>query len=91
MAVLMQRDDKALFGVAERGELAHVAGINAPYEGPFQPEALCNTDVESAETGVTKIIAALKTKGYIPEEQTAEYTEAEDEIIKQRMRDLGYI
>ncbi len=91
MGVLMQRDDKELFERAERGELAHVAGINAPYEEPFKPEVLCNTDVESAETGVTKIIAALKTQGYVPDEQTAEYTEAEDELIKQRMRDLGYI
>ncbi len=91
MSILMQRDDKTLFERAERGELSHVAGINAPYEEPFQPEVLCNTDVESAETGVAKIVAALKAKGYIPDEQAAEYTNAEDELIKQRMRDLGYI
>lgn len=91
MAVLMQRDDKALFERAQRGELTHVAGINAPYEEPFQPDVLCNTDVESAETGVAKIIATLKKRGYIPDTPSSEYTLAEDELIKQRMRDLGYV
>ena len=37
MNVLMTRDSKELFERAKRGEVAHVAGINAPYEEPLAP------------------------------------------------------
>lgn len=91
MDVLRQRDEKDLMGRAQRGEIQHVAGINAPYEEPTNPEVLCDTETETADAGVRKILAALEQRGYLPEAARAAYTAREEEIIKQRMQDLGYL
>lgn len=91
MEVLLRRDDADLFGRAQRGEIQHVAGINAPYEEPIRPEVLLNTDTESPETCVRKIVTTLQLLGYLPETPPAGYTAEEEAIIRQRLEDLGYI
>lgn len=91
MEVLLKRDTKDLFGRAQRGEIQHVAGINAPYEEPIKPEVLLNTDTESPEACTRTIITTLQLLRYLPETPPAGYTAAEEDIIKQRLEDLGYI
>ncbi len=91
MEVLVRRDEGDLFGRAERGEVDHVAGVNAPYEEPMKPEVLLNTDIEKAESSARKIITTLRLLGYLPAKQPTGYTAKEEEIIRQRLQDLGYI
>lgn len=91
MEVLLQRDDQRLFERAQRGEVEHVAGVNAPYEEPFKPEVLINTDVEPVADATNKILRTLVLLGYIAEKDAAHYTADEEEIIKRRLKDLGYI
>jgi adenylylsulfate kinase len=91
LEVLMRRDTSGLFDRAQRDEVAHVAGINAPYEEPMKPEVLCNTDVETPEQCVKKIVSTLQILGYLPEIVSSAYTAEEEEIIKRRLKDLGYI
>jgi len=91
LEVLVKRGKAELFEKARRGEIDHVAGVNAPYEEPFKPEVLINTDTESPEQGVARIRTTLEILGYLPKHRSAEYTAAEEAVIKQRLRDLGYI
>jgi adenylyl-sulfate kinase len=91
LEVLMRRDTSGLFDRAQRDEVAHVAGINAPYEEPMKPEVLCNTDVETPEQCVKKIVSTLQILGYLPEIASSAYTAEEEKIIRQRLQDLGYI
>ncbi len=91
LEVLMKRDQSALFERAQRGELKHVAGINAPYEEPMKPEVLLNTDVESPEACLRKILSTLRILGYLPEAPSAAYTAREEQIVRERLQDLGYI
>ena len=91
LEVLMRRDKSDLFGRAQRGEIEHVAGINAPYEEPIKPEVLLNTDVDPPADCVKKILSTLRILGYLPEATSAAYTAEEEDIIKQRLQDLGYI
>jgi adenylyl-sulfate kinase len=91
LEVLAKRDKAELFEKAQRGEVAHVAGVNSPYEEPFKPEVLLNTDVDTPEQGVARILSTLEILGYLPKHGTAEYTADEEAVIKQRLRDLGYI
>lgn len=91
MEVLVKRDKKGLFVRAERGEIQHVSGINAPYEEPFKPEVLLNTDAETPDECVQKILTTLQLLGYLSKTESAAYTHNEEEIIKQRLQDLGYI
>ncbi|HUU83616.1 MAG TPA: adenylyl-sulfate kinase [Phycisphaerae bacterium] len=91
MEVLAKRDKSGLFDKAKRGELAHVAGVNAPYEEPFKPEVLINTDTDPPHKGVARIVSTLEILGYLPKQTSAEYTAEEEAIIRQRLHDLGYI
>ena len=91
LEVLMERDQSGLFERAQRGEVEHVAGINAPYEEPIKPEVLLNTDVETPDDCVQKILSTLRLLGYLPEADSSAYTAEEESIIKQRLQDLGYL
>lgn len=91
METLLKRDERGLFQAAREGKILHVAGINAPYEEPLKPEALLNTDVESAEACCTKVMTTLEVLGLIQRFEGSEYTADETDMIKQRLRDLGYL
>jgi len=91
MEVLMQRDTGKLFERAQRGEIAHVAGINAPYEEPLKPEVLLNTDQLSVEEATEKLLSKLESLGRIDRIDRAAYTPKEEDMIRQRLQDLGYL
>ena len=91
MDVLVQRDTRGFFERAKRGEIKHVAGVNAPYEEPKSPEVRLDTDTESAENCSGAVITALERLGLIDPVEQSGYTHEEEEIIKQRLHDLGYL
>jgi adenylylsulfate kinase len=91
MEVLMKRGAGELFEKAQRGEIAHVAGVNAPYEEPLKPEILLNTDQLTAEQSVSQVLTTLEVLGRLEKVETACYTPEEEEIIRQRLQDLGYL
>jgi adenylyl-sulfate kinase len=88
---LTRRDPKGLYEKALRGEIAHFTGVSDPYEPPDNPEVVCDTGREDVETSAGKIVRTLEEMGYIPAADARGYTEEEEESIKQRLRDLGYI
>ena len=91
LEVLTERDKGDLFARARAGEIAHVAGVNAPYEEPKQAEVEIDTDSDPVDVGVGRILTRLQQLGYLPAQGSAEYTAEEEAIIKQRLRDMGYI
>jgi len=60
-----ERDRKGLYGKARRGEIPEFTGISAPYEEPKNPEITIETDRETIEQGVHKIISYLEKSGFI--------------------------
>ncbi|MFQ5904491.1 MAG: adenylyl-sulfate kinase, partial [Candidatus Binatia bacterium] len=93
LEVLIERDVKGLYTKALRGEIENFTGISDPYEEPLHPEVICETDKESTEESVAKILARLEEMGYIPKAQREEvvYSKEEEEVIEERLRALGYI
>jgi adenylylsulfate kinase len=90
--VAEQRDVKGMYAKAKKGEIKNFTGVDDPYEPPEKPEVAVDTDKESAEASVDKIIRTLELMGYIPPSgEEEEYSPEEEEKIKQRLRDLGYI
>ena len=90
--VLKERDPKGLYAKALRGEIKNFTGIDDPYEPPDNPEIICETDKESVEESVNKIIRTLELMGYIlPVDTSEDYSPEEEEKIKKRLKDLGYI
>jgi len=91
MEVLMRRGAGGLIEKAQRGEIAHVAGVNAPYEEPLKPEVLLNTDQLKVNQAVSRVMATLEVLGRIDKLESASYTPDEEEMIRRRLRDLGYL
>jgi len=89
--VLKKRDVKGMYLKAERGEIKNFTGVSDPYEEPLKPEVIVETDKETVEQSVDKIIRTLELMGYIPPEEREEYTKEEEKEIKERLRALGYI
>ena len=91
MEVLMKRDTKGLYEKALKDEIQHVAGVNAPYEEPLKPEVLLNTDHKKVDESALKVMTTLELLGRIERMEGAAYTPAEEEMIRQRLEDLGYL
>ena len=65
LEVLQQRDAKGLYAKALRGEIANFTGISDPYEEPLNPEVILETDRETEEESVAKVVAKLEALGYL--------------------------
>jgi len=59
------RDVKGLYKRARAGEIKNYTGIDSPYEEPDNPELVIDTESESLEEAVTKVIDFLKSKEII--------------------------
>ena len=92
LETLIERDVKGLYGKALVGEIENFTGISDPYEEPLNPEVICQTDQETPEESVGKIIAKLEELGYIPRvEEEEAYSAEEEEMVENRLRALGYM
>lgn len=65
LEVCEQRDVKGLYQKARQGIIKNFTGIDDPYEEPENPEIIVETDKESIEESVNKIIKYLEEKGYL--------------------------
>jgi len=63
---LVKRDVKGLYEKALRGEIANFTGVSDPYEEPLNPEVVVETDKETVEESLAKVLAALEERGYLP-------------------------
>jgi len=88
---LKGRDPKGLYEKALRGEIKNFTGVSDPYEAPEKAEVVVDTAAEDIDTSVDRIIGTLEQMGYIPAGDGRGYSEDEEESIKERLRDLGYI
>ena len=59
----MERDYKGLYKRAILGEIPNFTGVSDPYEPPPNPEVVVDTDRESVDESVDKIMAALQSQG----------------------------
>ena len=65
LEVCESRDVKGLYKRARAGEIKNYTGIDSPYEAPKNPELIIDTESESLEESVTKVIDFLKSKEII--------------------------
>lgn len=72
LSELIRRDPKGLYMRAMSGELKHFTGVSDPYEEPLDPEVICDTEFESVEESVAKILAKLVEAGYVDAEPSTE-------------------
>ncbi len=58
----IKRDPKGLYKKALSGEISNFTGLQDPYEEPLSPDVMVNTDNETVEECVDKIITAIKIR-----------------------------
>ena len=63
--VLAERDVKGLYKKAIAGEIKNFTGVSDPYEEPLNPEVLVESDRETVDQSLDKIIAKLEAMGYV--------------------------
>jgi adenylyl-sulfate kinase len=89
---LVERDVKGLYKKALAGELQNFTGVSDPYEEPENPEVVVETDKETIEESLAKIVRKLEKLGYVPSAETADaYSAEEEEQVEARLRALGYL
>ncbi len=90
----IQRDVKGLYKKALAGEIKEFTGVSDPYEAPENPEVICETENETPQESAAKIVRRLEELGYLmPENKNGDgaYSDEEEDVVKQRLADLGYV
>ena len=64
LEVCKRRDPNGLYKKVLSGEIREFTGISSPYEEPRNPEMVVETDLQSAENIVVRIVDTLKKKRY---------------------------
>ena len=67
--VLAERDVKGLYKKALAGELKNFTGVSDPYEEPLHAEVVVETDKETVDESLAKIVAKLEALGYLTPEK----------------------
>lgn len=62
---LVRRDVKGLYKKAIAGEIEHFTGVSDPYEAPEKPDVVVDSERESVEESVAKILAELSKRGFL--------------------------
>ncbi len=65
LEVCIRRDVKGMYQKAIRGEIKEFTGVSDPYEEPENPEILLETDKETLEESVQKVLRSLEELGYL--------------------------
>ncbi|UCD70664.1 MAG: adenylyl-sulfate kinase [Syntrophobacterales bacterium] len=91
LEVCIERDVKGLYKKALAGEIPNYTGVSDPYEEPLNPEVVLETDKEAEKESIVKVIRKLEELRYVQPAEAASYSEEEEETIKKRLTDLGYL
>jgi adenylyl-sulfate kinase len=87
----IQRDVKGLYKKALAGEIIGFTGVDDPYEPPLKPELTIDTEKESPQESVARILCGLEDLGYVQPLAEPAYTPEEEARIRERLVRLGYL
>ncbi len=91
LEVVAARDVKGLYAKAMAGEIPAFTGVSDPYEEPLNPEIVVDSSTQTKEESYAVIISRLEELGYILKPETEVYSEDEEEEVKRRLEELGYL
>lgn len=63
--ICMKRDVKGMYQRALEGKIKHFTGVDDPYEEPEHPELIVDTDKETVEDSINKVLDTLTDLEYI--------------------------
>ena len=90
-----KRDPKNLYQKAREGKIEKFTGINHPFQEPLHPDIVVDTEKQSVQAGVERVVDELRERGLLDERLDDEYgfsiTRAEEQDITERLEALGYL
>jgi adenylyl-sulfate kinase len=89
--VLSERDVKGLYKKALAGEIKNFTGVDDPYEAPLAAEVIVETDLETPEQSVVRIISKLEEMTLVAAAEPVGYSEEDEEEVRRRLEALGYV
>src|SRR5215216_1097738 len=89
--VLAERDVKGLYKKALAGEIKNFTGVDDPYEEPLSPEVIVETDLETPEQSVERILSKLEEMSLVAAAEPVGYSEEDEEEVRRRLEALGYV
>jgi sulfate adenylyltransferase len=72
LQVCESRDSKGLYAQARAGILPGLTGVEDPYEVPADPDLVGDTETESVESIVSRIVELLRDRGLLAAEQCSD-------------------
>jgi len=64
--VCQQRDPKGIYRRTTQGSVAHMTGVDDPFEEPFNPDLIVDTGSDPLPVALRRILDHLRAKGFIP-------------------------
>lgn len=86
-----RRDPKGRYAAARRGELARFTGIDDPYEAPDHPDVRLDCSVDPPELCAAQVLAFLERRGYVPPLAGTPSGGDDEDALRKRLEDLGYL
>ncbi len=90
-----RRDPKGLYEKAREGAIAKFTGISHPFQPPLHPDVVVDTETDSIDAGVERVLAALEDAGLLEDRPDEEYsiplTSSEEAQIADRLDELGHL
>jgi adenylylsulfate kinase len=88
---LEARDVKGLYKKARAGEIKGFTGVDDPYDEPTNAEVIIDSEHESIDDSVDKIVQYLESKGLMPPAPDEEISADEEALIQARLKSLDFI
>jgi adenylylsulfate kinase len=88
---LVERDTKGLYKKAMAGEIDNFTGVSDPYEEPENAEIILETEKETVEESIAKVLRGLEERGYTQAAPDDGYSEEDEKKIQERLEALGYM
>ena len=86
--VCQERDVKGLYKLVAEGKMKNFTGIDDPYEEPLHPELVVETDKETVEESVARILAKLEELGYL---EPREYSQHKSTVVAEGLTARGHL
>lgn len=84
----IRRDPKGLYKKALSGEIKNFTGLDDPYEEPEDPELVIDTEHDSVETNVNKVLEKLEEANLIRIEESDIEMSGEDKVTIHLSKEL---
>ncbi len=82
LQICMQRDVKGLYKRALAGEIKRFTGVDDPYEPPRNPELTIETESETPEASLLRILRKLEELGYVNTIRETESTKRDSSVSR---------